>query len=92
MAEINLPTLLKKHLFLADGSVSGIDESTAYFVQSCVQNAVWKDSAEAQAVLDILIKLADHKSVRDDDGGLQRMMLISIVIVVKAARGIERPS
>jgi len=88
MADINMLTLLKDQFINCNGQVyDDPEESSIYFFQTCVNNAVWKDKAEAQAVLEVLIDIADHLSVALADAcEIQRVMLNCIVSIAKAAR------
>lgn len=86
-------SLIKDTFCFLDGRVTVVDESDVYFFQRCVQNAVWKHEAEAKAVLEVLINIADHESVSLRDANcIHESLLSSIVTVAKAARKLEYPS
>ncbi len=88
-----LALLKEKFFYFLDGRAGDVDASDAYFFQLCVANAVWKDKAEAEGVLDRLIELASHESVTLGDADwVHKSLLSSIVTVAKAARQLEHPS
>jgi|GEM_PF-5439121 len=94
MAEINLPALLNDSRY-THGGIIEFDMSELHFLQMCVTNAIWKDRAEAEAVLKFLIELADHECVRNDEtlgGDLPKAVLRCIAILGRVIRDLEHPS
>jgi hypothetical protein len=95
MAEIHVPTLLKDCFFLVNGEVTGVDISSVYFLQICISHAVWKDKTEAEMVLKMILKIAEHENVTDDSslcGDLPKMVLRCIKIAAQAVREFEHQS
>lgn len=93
MAEVDMLSLVKDIFGIHVAGITQVNEVDAFHFQYCVSRAIWKDKAEAEAVLRVLIEIAGHKDViLTDADALHNSLLVSIAAVAKATLELGQPS